>query len=200
MPGGPAIPQGRGGVQLPGQSTGGVGGFVGDTACALAGLPAGCTFAEVAAAAVARAFGQATGGGQTPTTCPDPTVYDPTLDTCILPGSPGEVSVTDVTDTQPDVSPGMFGFLSTSPIIVGQIRGRPIRRCPHPGLVLGKDNRCYPKGGEMGIPRKMRKWKPHKCQSKADKDLAAMKAAGAAAKRLKKKFSGTGYKVTKTGR
>lgn len=191
---------------MPGGGGGGGGSGIGlgdiatAAACALAGLPVGCSTSEIIHKGLTSAFPKR-GGGQTARSCEPPTVYDPELDTCIFEGSPGEVSVPDVTDTgQPDVGMGMFGLLSTSPIIVGEVNGNPIRRCPHPGLVLGKDNRCYAKGGSMGITNRQRKWPKRKCMSRTEKDMKAISNASKAAKRLKKKFKGTGFKVVKTGR
>lgn len=130
--------------------------------------------------------------------CTPPTIFDPASGVCLMPGSPGEISVTDVTDVSvPDVSMGVFGFLSTQPVVVGQTSRGPMLRCPHPGLVLGKDNRCYSK---KDLPLKARKWRPHKCKSTTDKRLDSIEKAGRAAKALKKKFKGTGLKLVKAGR
>ena len=126
--------------------------------------------------------------------CPPPTIFDPGSGVCLTPGSPGEVSVPDVTDvTSPDIGMGVFGLLSMQPIVVGEIQGRPILRCPVPGLVLGKDNRCYSK---KDLPKQLRKWRPHKCSSRTDKQLQAVKKAGAAAKSLKGAFKGTGLTLS----
>lgn len=130
--------------------------------------------------------------------CPGGTVFDPQRG-CIFPGSPGEISVRDVTDVGvlQDVSFGVFGLLSAQPMVVGEIRGNPVLRCPHPGLVLGKDDRCYSK---KDLPRTLRKWPPHKCSSAVDKKLKTIKAAGSAAKSLQTTFKGSGYKISKTGK
>lgn len=51
-----------------------------------------------------------------------------------------------------DVVPGMFGELSVNPTLVQTVR----LKCP-PGLVLGRDERCYAVG-KGGISNKQRKW------------------------------------------
>lgn len=98
--------------------------------------------------------GSATGPG----TCKSPTIWDPGRGICVSPGSPADVAMVDVTDA-PGVGVGAFGIPSIEATVVGEIRGRPIRRClwqgRDVGLVLGKDDRCYPR---TAIPRKLRKW------------------------------------------
>ncbi len=115
---------------------------------------------------------------------------------------------------QGEISEGIFGLLSTLPDVVGDINGRPILRCPVPGLVLGKDDRCYSKKDLPGLvlgkddrcyskkdlPAKLRKWPPHKCRSATDRKIKLIKGAGAAADSLKKAFKGSGFKISKTGK
>ncbi len=138
-----------------------------------------------------------------PLPCPPLTFRGPG-GTCIdvLAGAPGgRPMITRRTGTdvgfQGEISEGIFGLLSTQPDVVGDINGRPILRCPVPGLVLGKDDRCYSK---KDLPAKLRKWPPHKCRSATDRKIKAIKAAGAAADSLKRSFKGSGFKISKTGK
>lgn len=189
------FPGGMGGV------TGTIGAIARRLACAQAGLPSNCTPEDIAIALGTKLIGGGNGnGGEQAVSCPEPLVYDESLGHCIFVGSPGEVSVQDVTDVTPDVGAGMFGLMSYEPVVVGQTVNGPIRRCPIPGTVLGKDNRCYVRGGEAGITNRQRKWPKRKHKGRCDRDLDAIKSAGSAIKRMKRKFKGTGFKVTKTGR
>lgn len=140
--------------------------------------------------------------GPAPVQCPPLTVR--VGDRCIDPlaAAPGgRPAVTQATGTGMKtveaVGEGIFGLLSTLPVQVGTINGRPIMRCPIPQLVLAKDNRCYSK---KDLPNKLRKWPAHKCKSATDMKLAAIKGAGAAAKSLQAAFKGSGYRISKTGK
>jgi len=128
--------------------------------------------------------------------CPDPRFERDQLGVCVFTGSPGELTVPSAGDVGPfrDVSIGVFGLMSAQPMVIGEIRGRPVLRCPHPGLVLGKDDRCYSK---KDLPSKLRKWPPHKCVSSTDRKIKAIKAAGAAAKSLTATFKGSGFKISR---
>ena len=73
---------------------------------------------------------------------------------------------------------GSFGLPALAPAIVGEIHGRPIRRCAK-GSVLGTDELCYSKA--VLPPRsKFRKWKrpPRPALSRRD-EVAIRRAAGA---------------------
>lgn len=97
--------------------------------------------------------GGSAGGGGGGGGCTPPLVRDPTSGVCLFPGSPGEASVTDVTDvTMPDSGIGPLGLFA-QPTVVGEIQGQPIRRCPR-GLVLARDNMCYSK---KDLPNRFRK-------------------------------------------
>jgi hypothetical protein len=82
------------------------------------------------------------------------------------------------------VQQGIFGALSADPMVEQTQR----LRCP-PGLVLGKDNRCYAKGT---IPRKFRKWVPAKRPPVSASDAACIRRANAAVNRVKKLAQSTG--------
>jgi hypothetical protein len=73
---------------------------------------------------------------------------------------------------------GSFGLPALAPAIVGEINGKPIRRCAK-GSVLGTDELCYSKA--VLPPRSMfRKWKrpPRPALSRRD-EVAIRRAAGA---------------------
>lgn len=114
--------------------------------------------------------------------------------TAVLPGGVPALTPAATAGGLQDVSLGIFGLLSAQPMVIGEIRGRPVLRCPHPGLVLGKDDRCYSK---KDLPSKLRKWPPHKCVSATDRKIKAIKAAGAAAKSLTATFKGSGFKISR---
>ncbi len=81
-------------------------------------------------------------------------------------------------DTGGQAVVGAFGLPAMAPAIVGQINGRPVRRC-RKGSVLGTDELCYPKA--VLPPRsKFRKWKrpPRPAFSRRD-EVAIRRAAGA---------------------
>jgi len=81
-------------------------------------------------------------------------------------------------DTGGQAVVGSFGLPAMVPAIVGEIRGKPVRRCSR-GSVLGTDNLCYSKA--VLPPRsKFRKWKrpPRPALSRRD-EVAIRRAAGA---------------------
>ncbi len=188
------VPQlvGDGGEEV--ASLGIIGGLIGAGVGLLIGGPGG--------ALAGAKLGFAGGGGSAGPECPPFTIK--VGDNCVdplaaLPG--GRPAVTRATGTglitQAEIEEGIFGLLSTLPDIVGEINGKPVMRCPVPGLVLGKDNRCY---SRKDLPAKLRKWPPHRCKSATDRKLKAIKDAGSAAKSLAAAFKGSGYKITKTGK
>lgn len=149
-----------------------------------------------------------TGSGPSPAQeCPPFTMR--VGDACVDPlaGLPGgRPAVTRPTGTDVAIPPtvlpsqvgeGVFGLLSTAPHQVGQINGRAVLRCPVPGLVLGKDNRCY---SRKDLPNKLRKWPKRKVTCATDRKIAAIKGAGAAAKSLQRSFKGSGFKISRTGK
>lgn len=77
---------------------------------------------------------------------------------------------------------GAFGIPAMTPAVVGQINGRPIRRCPS-GAVLGKDELCYMKGS---IPRQFRKWAPAPKPPMSAADAKALRRIGTLQKKVKK--------------
>lgn len=126
---------------------GAVGGFI-------AGGPAGAIAGGVAGALGGGDAGQGGDFGApqsftNTSTCPPGTFR--VGDKCVNPGAmlPGGVPFTT---TPGAVTPGAFGALSTDAIIVSSVK----LRCP-PGLVLGKDDRCYAQG-KGGISNRQRKW------------------------------------------
>lgn len=81
-------------------------------------------------------------------------------------------------DTGGQAVVGSFGLPAMVPAIVGQINGKPVRRC-RKGSVLGTDELCYSKA--VLPPRsKFRKWKrpPRPALSRRD-EVAIRRAAGA---------------------
>ena len=96
---------------------------------------------------------------------------------CPIPGErvdagPGEcrffMGVQRGADTGGQAVIGAFGLPAQAPAIVGQINGKPVRRC-RKGSVLGTDELCYPKA--VLPPRsKFRKWKrpPRPLLSRSD--------------------------------
>jgi len=88
---------------------------------------------------------------------------------------------------------GAFGMAALVPAVVGEINGRPIRRCPR-GAVLGKfDNLCYQKGS---ISNKNRKWPAAKRPPVSVGDGVCITRAKAAKGRVKRLAKNVGFKVT----
>lgn len=135
-----------------------------------------------------------TGGDQQTTAassngCSSPMVKDES-GICVFPGSPGDVS------TGGTAVMGAFGMPAQQAVVIGEIHGRPVRRC-NPGLVLGKDNLCYPKGS---LPRMYRKWKPAPRPAISAADTKAINRADRAKQRVKRLASKVGYACHTKGR
>jgi len=77
---------------------------------------------------------------------------------------------------------GSFGIPATTPVVVGNIRGKPIRQC-NKGSVLGMDELCYMKGS---LPTKFRKWKPAPKPPMSAADAKSLRRIGTLQKRVKK--------------
>lgn len=143
-----------------------------------------------------RRFAGGEGGSDSPfTPCPEGHFefngrcvrIDPTA---ALPGGDPFVS------TQPTFGSavvGAFGIPALQPSVVGNINGRPIRRCPT-GSVLGKDDLCYMKGS---IPRKFRKWAPAPKPPMSAADAKALRRIGTLQRRVKKLAGDAGMSCKK---
>lgn len=194
IPNGPSIPGGgfTGGFGLPSGPTSGVGleGRAPDTACTLAGIPAPCTWVDIALSAAGNLFG---GQGSEPPAGPSvpgtglnvPTgngggpcgegCFEAPGGRCVCPG---------------DVFPGGDPFISapSGQAVHGRfgVGVRPMERqrrqlkCPA-GMVLGKDNVCY-----ESLGRRQRKWDPGMKPLLTGGDRAAIRKAAAAARKLKR--------------
>jgi hypothetical protein len=165
---------------------GGGGGIALQAACAAAGLPPGCSWVDVAAAA-ARGL---TGSGSEPPTgdqpvpgmgfgggggCPAGSFRLPTGQCVdIQPG--GDVSGGGVFLTTGEAVNGRYGAG-----IVPQQQGRMMLHCP-PGHVLGKDDVCYSR-----LRASDRKWPPGKKPLLTGGDLNAIARASRVAKKFKRK-------------
>lgn len=194
LPGGNPLTQG-GGSGLPGSgASSGAGVLSGPTCSVLQSLGFPCTTAG-AIEALKAGFNLATGGGGGSSggasQCTPPMVLNRQNGVCEFPGSPGDIS-TPGGPTGTAVM-GMFGAPAVSPIIVGEIKNRPIRQCPR-GTVLGMDELCYAKGS---IPRKYRKWKPARKAPVTAADARAIRMAESAKGRVKRLAGAVGFTCKK---
>lgn len=96
-------------------------------------------------------------------------------------GPGGSPAVTAQTPSFGGAVIGAFGIPALQPAVVGQINGRPIRKCPL-GAVLGKDDLCYQKGS---IPKQFRKWRPAPRPPMTAADAKALRRIGTLQKKVK---------------
>jgi len=93
---------------------------------------------------------------------------------------------------------GAFGMPAMQPMIVGSVMKddgttSPVRRCMA-GMVLGKDDLCYPKAA---LNRKYRKWAPDRKPPVSAADAQAIRQAESAKKRVKKLAGDVGFTCKK---
>ena len=89
--------------------------------------------------------------------------------------------------------PGVFGALSVSPTVMSAVR----LRCP-PGLVLGKDERCYAQG-KGGISNSQRKWPKPPRPIMSAQDGKILRRAEAVRGRAKRAAMSAGFTCAKAG-
>lgn len=121
------------------------------------------------------------GGGFTPAQdCPDGCYRVPATNQCVCPGDlfpggdPGFVGAGGV------ATQGAFGL----PALTPAAQQRTTLRCPA-GMVLGKDNLCYPKA-VLGRRSKFRKWRPDPRPALSANDAKTLRRA----ERIRKKIKG----------
>lgn len=124
------------------------------------------------------------GSGQA-SPCPAPMILDQS-GICVHPGSPGDMS------TGLQAVQGRFGPAYT-PAIVGEIRGRPVRKCLA-GMVLGRDNLCYERKTLDADERKWRKRSKPVVSAYDAKMMRKYGRGGAKAKAAAKHAETAGYK------
>ena len=142
--------------------------------------------ATAVAGGIGNVIGSLSGGATTFVPTNGASDFDPIA--CVIPGQrvdpvTGECRFFVGEQSGPDTGGravvGGFGLPALAPAIVGEIRGKPVRRCNR-GSVLGTDNLCYSKA--VLPPRsKFRKWKRpippvlSRSDSKAIKRAASVK-------------------------
>lgn len=118
-----------------------------------------------------------------------------------LPG--GSTGFLPMTVETPQATIGAFGLPAALPAQVGTIRRSdgtqgPILRCS-PGMVLGKDDLCYPKQ-VLGRRGRFRKYPAPQRPPITAADAAAIRKAASARNRVKKLAGDVGFKCSVRGR
>lgn len=183
LPGGPFLPPAP--VAPPAGGGGGLGSL-----CNL--LPIGTARQLCQAGAGAIGGGGGGGGGSQLAGCPDGTIK--VGNRCVAPGDAFPGGDPFITGAGGNAVQGGFGL----PAITPTVEQRTHRTCPD-GMVLGKDNLCYPKA-VLSRRSRFRKWRQPRRPLFTAGDMNAIRRA----ERLKKKAKGIakdlGFSVRKRGR
>lgn len=195
IPGSPFNPRGGGGglPGLPGGGGGGLGGVCGflpswaQGFCDFA-LQPGCNFIkEMLGLCDPPGAQPGEAGGLAPSSCGPGRVR--IGDQCVAPGDafPGGSPMT--VPAGGNAVQGAFGMPAMTPVTEQRVH----RTCPE-GMVLGKDNLCYPK---QVLPRrsKFRKWRPSPRPKVSHADFKAIRKAKSVKKKLKSLGKDAGLKV-----
>lgn len=190
---GPFSPFGPGSILPPAPATlggGGGGGGGGGLTGAICGLlPANLQAICEAAGGAILGGGNGGGAGLAPQQCPEGTIR--VGDQCLAPGDAFPGGDPFITEAGGNAVQGAFGLPAITPVREQRVH----RNCPD-GMVLGKDNLCYPKA-ILSRRSKFRKWRQPRRPLFTAGDLNAIRRAERLKGKAKKIGKDLGFKVTK---